>query len=152
MVVSRSGLAGGDGPGAVECARQAARCRVHAQLGLAQFLPADQHQKLSVRLPQPRQRLEERASLLWLVGWKPLAKLVSQPVREAVAAARAAVLVGKDVTSSPVEPETCLVVEGYLAEAPPGNQERLGDDVGRVIGIRAAAQRIAEQVPRVVAV
>ena len=83
---------------------------------------------------------------------KLLAKFLAQPLRETVAAARAPTLVGEDVAGRPVEPEARLPVDRHVAEAPPGDQEGLGDDVGRVIGIRGAAQRIAEQVARVVAI
>ena len=121
-------------------------------LGRRQLLPADQHQELAVRLGHFRQRLEQRRSLRRLVGRELLAKLVPQPLGEAVAAARAATVVGEDEAGGAVEPEARLPVERHLAEAPPGDQEGLGDDVGRVIGIGGAAQRVAEQVARVVSI
>ncbi len=86
------------------------------------------------------------------MGWELLAELAPQPLGEAVAAARAPTVVGEDVAGGPVEPEARLPVERHVGEAPPGNQEGLGNDVGRVIGIRGAAQRIAEQVACVVSI
>ena len=122
-------------------------------LGRRQLLPADQHQQLPIRLPQLGQCLQQGASLLRPLDHRQLsAKLVPQPLREAIAPARAAIVIGEDVAGRPVEPEARLAVERHLAEASPGDEERLGDDVGRVLGISGAPQRVPEDVPRMLAV
>ena len=84
--------------------------------------------------PAPR---GERLSYPLSSDRKLAAELLSQPFGQPIAAARASTLVGEDVARGAVEPETRLLVERNLGEPPPGNQEGLGNDIGRVIGIEA---------------
>src|SRR5262249_33878646 len=53
---------------------------------------------------------------------------------------------------NPVEPEPRPVADRHLAEPPPGDQEGLGDDVGRVLWILDPPDRVLENRPPLLAV
>ena len=117
---------------------------------LASVLPADQHQQLSVCLTYRRQRLKDATLLVSRLGRNLPAELLAQPLAEPTPAALSPTLIGEHVARSPVEPEAALTTEWNVVEPPPGNQKGLGEDIGGVFGVSAAAQRVAEDFPRVV--
>ncbi len=68
-----------------------------------------------------------------------------EPVRQCQPAALATPVICQDAPGSAVQPEPGLIARRYLVKAPPGSQECLGQDVGRIVGIVGAAQGVPEQ-------
>jgi hypothetical protein len=56
----------------------------------------------------------------------------------------AAALVGEHPAGNPVQPRAGGSPGRHFVDPPPGGEERLGDDVGGIVGAAGAAQRVAE--------
>ena len=72
-----------------------------------------------------------------------LGALGTNPLGEAVTPTSSALLVREHAPCGPVQPKPRLLTGRQLLEPPPRNEECLGDDVGRVIGV-GAPERVAE--------
>jgi hypothetical protein len=64
-----------------------------------------------------------------------LGALATNPLGEAIMPTLSALLVREHAPCGPVQPKTRLLTGRQLVEPPPGNEEGLGDDVGRIVAI-----------------
>jgi hypothetical protein len=69
---------------------------------------------------------------------------VAQALGQPFPATIGAGLIGQRAPRDAVEPEAPRVTGGHVGQAPPGNEEGLGHDVGRVLRVAHAAQRVGQ--------
>ena len=67
-----------------------------------------------------------------------------EPLAQRGAPLLAAALVGEHPPGDPVQPRPGVLPGRDVVDPPPGGEERLGDDVGGVVGVAGPAQRVAE--------
>ena len=67
-----------------------------------------------------------------------------EPVCQGGSSALTPTPVGQHSTRDPVEPKTCLITGWDVVETPPGDQERVRDRVGRVLGVIRSSQHVAK--------
>ena len=98
--------------------------------------------------PQDLRRLAPRCGLGRELGTQGLGQAFPQPGPPPLGP----MPVGDDPTCHPEEPQLRPRVVRHLVEAPPGDEESLGDDVGGVLRILDPPQRVGEDRPALIAV
>jgi hypothetical protein len=114
-------------------------------LPVVQALPGAEGQQLPVGRGQAGEGLGD-LRLLGVFGERAVgnAQIGTQPAGERRTAALAPVVVGQHPPGHAVQPQPGFGVARDVVQPSPGGQERLGDDVGRVVGTAGAPQHVAQ--------
>ena len=106
-----------------------------------QTFPDSQGQHLTVQFTEPAERRLDGQPLTYL-GRRVAGRRgepLPQPLAEPFPADATAMVVGEHPPGHAVEPEPHLIARRHLGASAPGDQERLGDHVGRVLTLRDPA-------------
>ncbi len=117
-------------------------------------LPGDEEEQLAVLVAQSGHCPQDFGSLAIRrgMGCELGPQRFGETPPEPGPASRGPVQVGDHAACDRVEPERRLRVGRDLGEPPPGDEEGLGDDVGGVLAILNASQRVRQDRPPLLAV